>query len=143
MAVAVATALGAGVFVWTLPDATELARKNPKITALMEQRKAEAQAAGRRHSVQWTWVPLKRIAPHAYLAVVTMEDDRFWRHEGFDFVEMKEAAQKNWEEKRYRRGASTITQQLAKNLYFGTEKSLWRKVREAAAAWKIERALPK
>ncbi|OGW62330.1 MAG: monofunctional biosynthetic peptidoglycan transglycosylase [Nitrospirae bacterium RBG_16_64_22] len=127
----------------TLPDVTALAGTNPKTTALMEQRTSEARTGGRRPSSSRVWVPLKQIAPHAVLAVVTMEDDRFWRHEGFDFVEMKEAAQKNWEKKRWRRGASTITQQLAKNLYFGTEKNLWRKVREAAAAWKIERTLPK
>ncbi len=140
---AIGIALVAGLFLWTLPDAGSLEKTNPKSTALMEQRAAEARAAGRKADRRWTWVPLNRIAPHAVLAVVTMEDDRFWRHEGFDFVEMKEAARRNWEQKRYRRGASTITQQLAKNLYFGTEKSLWRKIREAAAAWKIERTLPK
>lgn len=138
-------ALALGAFVLTLPDVSALAGTNPRTTALMEQRasEAKAKAKGNIRASRRDWVPLNRIAPHAVLAVVTMEDDRFWRHEGFDFVEMKEAVQKNWEKKSWRRGASTITQQLAKNLYFGTEKNLWRKVREAATAWKIERALSK
>lgn len=135
--------LALGAFVLTLPDVSSLAGTNPRTTALMEQRASEAKPKGNSRVSRRDWVPLSRIAPHAVLAVVTMEDDRFWRHDGFDFVEMKTAVQKNWEKKSWRRGASTITQQLAKNLYFGTEKSLWRKVREAATAWKMERTLSK
>jgi monofunctional glycosyltransferase len=75
--------------------------------------------------------------------VLLSEDAGFWDHSGFDWKEIRTAAVQGLERRRLGRGASTITQQLAKNLWLGTDRSLWRKAREAALAVKLERALPK
>ncbi len=125
------------------PSAAPLLRQNPRTTALLEQRRAEARARGRPYRPALTWVPLDRIAPRLAEAVVLSEDAAFWTHSGIDWHETRAAAEQALERGRLGRGASTITQQLAKNLWLGTERSLWRKAREAALAVKLERALPK
>lgn len=89
------------------------------------------------------WVGLKRISPYLRAAVVAGEDQKFYRHEGFDFAALKEAARRDLAEKRFAAGGSTITQQLAKNLYLTRSKSLVRKVREAVIAYELERHLTK
>jgi monofunctional biosynthetic peptidoglycan transglycosylase len=127
----------------TLPDPAPLARENPKTTALIEQRKAEAQEKKRRLRVQQSWVGLDRVSRRLVEAVVMSEDARFFGHDGLDWAAMRDAARHDLAQGSFARGASTITQQLAKNLWFGTSKSLWRKVKEAVAASKIEHALPK
>jgi monofunctional biosynthetic peptidoglycan transglycosylase len=71
------------------------------------------------------------------------EDASFYQHHGIDWEGLAEAVTHNWERGKLRRGGSTITQQLAKNLYLSSEKSLLRKAREALIAWEIERRLPK
>ena len=136
----------AGVgFYWyvTLPDVAALARTNPSTTAFTESRKAEAAEKGRSFKLRQTWVPLKRISPHLQKAVIVAEDASFYQHEGFDWDGLKEAVTRNWKKGRLRRGGSTLTQQLAKNLYLSPEKNLYRKAHEAMLAWELERALPK
>lgn len=125
--------LGAIAFYWllTLPDAAVLATSNPASTALMEARKLAAREQGRPFKRLWTWVPLKEISPHLQRAVILAEDDSFYSHRGFDWEGIKEAALRNWRRGELRRGGSTITQQLAKNLYLSSDKSLLRA--EAAA----------
>ena len=76
-------------------------------------------------------------------AVVASEDASFFGHAGFDWDEIRNAAEQNWKAGRTVRGASTITQQLAKNLWLGTERSYLRKAREALLAVKLERSLSK
>ena len=71
------------------------------------------------------------------------EDDKFFEHEGFDWESMRKALEANISKKRVLRGGSTITQQLAKNLFLSSEQSIWRKLREAAIAWKLESELSK
>ena len=137
----VAAALGA---LWlSLPDPTSVARANPRTTALIEQRRAEARARGRAFRPRQQWVALARVAPIAIQAVVISEDARFYAHGAFDWKEVQAATEQSLDRGRTLRGASTITQQLAKNLWLGTERSLWRKVKEAVLALKLERALPK
>jgi len=92
---------------------------------------------------QATWVPLWAISPKLQTAVLMWEDPSFYHHDGFDFTEIGRAAAENLRAGRYRRGASTITQQVARNLFLGPEKTLRRKVREAILARRLERALSK
>lgn len=126
-------------FEWLrLPDPAVLAGRDPGATALMRERQREL---GRplRHSP----VPLERISIHLRRAVVLAEDARFWRHDGIDWVETRQAATEALERRRLGRGASTLTQQLAKNLYLSEERSLTRKAREWVLAWRLERTLTK
>jgi monofunctional biosynthetic peptidoglycan transglycosylase len=127
----------------TLPDVSWLATKNPPTTALIDQRRAEARAAKRAFRVRQRWVTLKHVSPRLVDAVVLSEDARFYAHGGFDWQEIRSAAEKDLEERRFVRGASTITQQLAKNLFLGSEKTLTRKLKEAMLAAKIEKVLTK
>jgi monofunctional glycosyltransferase len=147
-AVAAGLALVAGLaavgLLWVLlPDPSGLATRNPPTTALMEQRRAEAAKAGRRFRPQQVWVPLERISRRLVEAVVASEDAKFFGHGGFDWEALQVAARHDLARGRFARGASTITQQLAKNLWLGTEKSLLRKAKEALLAAKLERALGK
>jgi monofunctional biosynthetic peptidoglycan transglycosylase len=126
-----------------LPDPSRLARDNPRTTALIEQRRAEAHAARRPYRARQSWVAIERIAPVLAEAVVLSEDAKFFGHEGIDWAAVRDAAEHDLKKGRFARGASTLTQQLAKNLWLGTEKSLWRKAKEAVLAAKLERALSK
>ncbi|MDH4087182.1 MAG: monofunctional biosynthetic peptidoglycan transglycosylase [Nitrospira sp.] len=126
-----------------LPDVDVLARANPLSTALMDHRQTQAKEQGRAALRQWVWVPLSRIAPHLRHAVVAAEDASFFTHEGFDWEGIKEAAKYNLEAGELKRGGSTITQQLAKNLYLSSERSLFRKAREALITRSLEQHLTK
>jgi monofunctional biosynthetic peptidoglycan transglycosylase len=144
LAVIVGAAALALALTWaTLPDVSWLATKNPTTTTLIDQRRAEARAAKRPFRPRQRWVTLKQISPRIIDAVVLSEDARFYAHGGFDWQEIRSAAEKDLEQRRFARGASTITQQLAKNLFLGTEKTLTRKLKEAMLAAKMESALTK
>jgi monofunctional biosynthetic peptidoglycan transglycosylase len=140
---AVLTAGGAATLWATLPDPAPLARENPRTTALIAQRRAEAKSRGRPLTVRQSWVPLERISPRLVEAVLLSEDTRFFGHEGLDWDAIRAAAEHDLKVRSFARGASTLTQQLAKNLWLGTEKSLWRKAKEAMLAAKLERSLSK
>ncbi len=127
----------------SLPDPAQFASRTPRTTALMDQRRAEAARSGKAYRVDYRPVSLDRISPRLMRAVVASEDASFFGHGGFDWDEMRNAAQQNWKAGHTVRGASTITQQLAKNLWLGTERSYLRKAREALLAVKLERSLPK
>jgi monofunctional biosynthetic peptidoglycan transglycosylase len=127
----------------TLPDVSWLAKHNPKETALIEARRIEAREKGRTLRPQWVWVPISRISPYLQRAVVATEDASFFEHEGFDWEGIKDAAVHNLEAGEFRRGGSTITQQLAKNLYLSPERSLLRKAREALITRSLEHELTK
>jgi monofunctional biosynthetic peptidoglycan transglycosylase len=124
-------------------DVSKLARTPPKRTALMKQREKEAAAHGERARVDQRWVTYDRISPTLRRAVLIAEDDAFYTHGGFDFNELLLSARKNWQRGRVVRGGSTITQQLAKNLFLGDRRTLDRKVREALLAIRLERTLSK
>lgn len=89
------------------------------------------------------FVPLEDISPQLVRAVLLAEDDLFFEHSGFRLESLKKALAYNWKKKKWARGASTITQQLAKNLFFGKERSLWRKFNEAFVTIKMESLLSK
>ena len=93
--------------------------------------------------IRHTWIPADQIPRVMKMAVVAAEDDRFYQHHGFDWEAMKKAQAKNEKAGKIRRGGSTITQQLAKNLYLSPSRSYWRKGREAFITVLMERLLPK
>jgi monofunctional glycosyltransferase len=131
--------VAAGLFLLTLPSAERLRIEDPRTTALMEAREENAAGRGRTTARRWQqWVPLARISPWLRRAVVNSEDARFYEHEGFDIVETEAALEAAAERGRLGRGASTITQQLAKNLWLGEERTLWRKLREYFLARRLE-----
>ena len=137
-----AAALGL-LWLLTLPDVSTLRTAKPATTALMEARQAEAEAAGTRLARHWVWVPLSRMSPHLRRAVVAAEDASFFTHEGFDWEGMKDAALYNIEQGALKRGGSTISQQLAKNLYLSSERSMLRKAQEALITRSLEHHLTK
>ncbi|MBS2030118.1 MAG: monofunctional biosynthetic peptidoglycan transglycosylase [Deltaproteobacteria bacterium] len=130
----------------TLPDADEIARlakRPPHSTALIDARAREAEKEGHRFTKQQRWVPLGEVAPELVSCVIASEDARFFLHDGVDVAQMKQAVEKDLRTHRYARGASTLTQQLAKNLWLTENKSLLRKLQEAVLAERLEDALSK
>jgi monofunctional biosynthetic peptidoglycan transglycosylase len=131
--------LTALAFYVDLPSAGPLKDSNPTTTAMIETRAREAREAGRAARRNQHWVPLHRISPWLIDAVVNSEDARFYLHDGIDEVELEKAAETAWENGKLGRGASTLTQQLAKNLWLGEERSLLRKLKEVILARRLEK----
>lgn len=127
----------------TLPDVRPLAVSNPTSTAFMRMREAEAVREGRTPRRQWRWVPYGRISAQLKRAVLVAEDSAFWQHEGIDLEQIRESMEVNWERREFARGASTITQQLAKNLYLSPSRNPVRKLRELFIARRLEAVLSK
>jgi monofunctional biosynthetic peptidoglycan transglycosylase len=127
----------------TMPNISVLRTSNPTTTALMDARQEQADASGMRLGRHWIWVPMSRISPHLRRAVVAAEDASFFTHEGFDWEGMKDAALYDLEQGALKRGGSTITQQLAKNLYLSSERSIFRKAQEALITRSLEHHLTK
>jgi monofunctional biosynthetic peptidoglycan transglycosylase len=125
------------------PDVSALIKKNPATTQMMQLRQQEWKAAGKGVRIRQEWVSLGRISPSMISAVLIAEDDKFWSHEGFDFDGIEKALEKNIRKGRFSAGGSTITQQLAKNLYLSPYRNPIRKLKEAILAWRIERTLSK
>src|SRR5436190_423857 len=139
-----------------------LRQQNPTSTSMMETRVQEALAAGRQPVLAQTWVPLDRISTNLQRAVIAGEDTNFTTHHGFDY----QAIQRAWEQGQkeaekeakkegdtdpgwlpdtssFKRGGSTISQQLAKNLYLSSQRSFLRKGQEAVLTIFLERELSK
>lgn len=127
--------VGAHVLYWADHD--------PATTAFIQARRAEWRAGGRNVQVEMHWVPYERISLHLKRAVVAAEDSKFLNHGGFDWEGIQEAMGKNLERGRVVAGGSTISQQLAKNLFLSGERTLWRKVREAFITVVLEAMLDK
>jgi monofunctional biosynthetic peptidoglycan transglycosylase len=127
----------------TLPDVRGLASTNPGTTAFIALRQHEAAAAGETLTIRHRWVPYARISAHLKRAVLVAEDSAFFEHDGVDLEQIKASFELNWEEGRLARGASTITQQLAKNLYLSPSRNPVRKLKELLIARRLEAALTK
>jgi monofunctional biosynthetic peptidoglycan transglycosylase len=147
----------------TFPRVAALRTKNPETTSMIETRLKEARDEGRVPRRVQQWVPLSRISPNLQRSVLAGEDSNFIAHNGFDYSSIERAwdeAQKTSEKeakaegdndpsdwipdlKNFKRGGSTVTQQLAKNLYLSSERSLTRKAREAFITYFLERSLSK
>jgi monofunctional biosynthetic peptidoglycan transglycosylase len=130
-------------FYLTLPDVRSLATVNPTSTAFMELRDAEAAADARTPRRQQKWVPYARISPHLKRAVLAAEDSAFWQHEGVDTQQIRVAIQDSLDNGTAPRGGSTITQQLAKNLYLSPTRNPSRKLAELIIARRLEATLSK
>jgi monofunctional biosynthetic peptidoglycan transglycosylase len=158
-----------GIAVWllfeliTFPSISALRSDNPTTTSFIEYRLQEAAAEGREPRKFMIWTPIEQISPNLQRAVIAGEDARFFEHNGFDW----EAIQKAWDEAvkegereakaegdfdpnswiptmpSFKRGASTITQQLAKNLFLSEDRNFLRKGREAVYTYFLERNLSK
>jgi monofunctional biosynthetic peptidoglycan transglycosylase len=109
----------------------------------MRERFAEARANDKEPKRIQEWVSIDDVSQRIIQAVIMGEDASFYMHHGFDFYEIKESIKKNLQRGGYARGASTITQQLAKNLFLSTDKSIHRKLKEAILTIRLERALSK
>ena len=127
------------VQLWFLSHLIYWSSYNPSSTAFMDRYAQQPGAKQVRH----TWVPYARISEHLKRAVVAAEDAKFLDHEGFDWEAIQKAMQKNEERGKLVAGASTITQQLAKNLFLSGSRSWLRKGQEAAITWMMERTLSK
>jgi len=100
---------------------------NPLTTAVQIQRRVEALVNHKPYHKRYDFVPLARISPNLRHAVVAAEDGRFLQHHGFDWVEMQKVLEQDMQRHKLGRGGSTITQQLVKNLFLTTQRSLIRK----------------
>jgi monofunctional biosynthetic peptidoglycan transglycosylase len=127
----------------SLPDTRDLVTHNPRSTALMVQRYREAKASHRRLIIRQKWIAFDKIPKLFQDTIRVTEDASFYQHQGVDLAELKAAFKKNWTTGKYVRGASTITQQLAKNLFLSTDKSIIRKIKEYLIARQLERQLSK
>ena len=127
----------------TLPDVRALRTVNPTKTAFMELREREAAQEGRPLRHYQVWVPYARISQNLKRAVLVAEDDAFWQHEGIDMEQLKISIRNDIEGGKAIRGGSTITQQLAKNLYLSPSRDPVRKLRELIIARRLEAELSK
>lgn len=127
----------------TFPDVAALAKEAPRTTAFMERRKDELRRAGKDATIRYTWVPYGRISSSLRRAVLVAEDNEFYEHKGVDTEAMKEAFERNWKRGKITHGGSTITQQLAKNLYLSPSRNPVRKIREYFIARSLEKHLTK
>lgn len=139
-----AVVFGCAAYVYlTTPDVRALKAANPKSSAFMELRAREARANGEEPRRNHRWVSYRRISPQLVRAVLVTEDSAFWKHDGLDYQQIKESIEVNLERGEFARGASTITQQLAKNLYLYPSKNPLRKLRELIIARRLEAELSK
>ena len=148
---AIAFACAAYIYL-TLPDVRGLRTENPDTTAFMELREREARASGEAREAraageaprrQQRWIPYARISSNLTRAVLVTEDSAFWDHDGVDYEQVKESIGLNLDRMAFVRGGSTITQQLAKNLYLSPSKNPIRKVKELIIARRLEAELSK
>jgi monofunctional glycosyltransferase len=132
-----------GYYALTVPDVRPLATVNPATTAFIELRARETRRAGREPRRVQRWAPYAGISESLKRAVLLAEDSAFWRHEGVDVDQLKESMEVNLEHMEFVRGGSTITQQLAKNLFLSPARNPLRKLRELFIARRMERVLSK
>ncbi|MBF0506939.1 MAG: monofunctional biosynthetic peptidoglycan transglycosylase [Nitrospirae bacterium] len=125
------------------PDMASLRKGAVKKTSFMEYREREWRREGKIIKIRQIWTPFSNISPFLVKAVLIGEDDKFWRHEGFDLEAMQKAMEKDLKEKKFKFGGSTISQQLAKNLFLTPSKNPLRKLREAILTWRMEKKLTK
>lgn len=124
-------------------DIEQYKNSNPDKTAFMKFREKQWAEKERKMKIKKVWVPLSRISKNAQRAVIVSEDAKFWTHEGFDFDAMRMAVEKNLKKRKMAVGASTISMQVAKNLYLSPAKNPVRKINEAIITWRMERTLSK
>ncbi len=135
--------LGGTAFYSIYPDMSTLKTVNPDKTAFMKYREREWKSRGRKVRMQKKWVKFSNVSPYVVKALIISEDDKFWRHNGFDFDAMEKAVEKDLQAGSFRFGGSTISQQLIKNLYLSPSKNPLRKAVEAFLTWRMEKSISK
>lgn len=128
---------------WFYVQVWQLRTHNPQTTAFMRERLELIRAVNPKAKLDYHWVDYAAIAPIAKRAVVASEDDRFMEHLGFDWTGIQDAFEKNLAEGEFAAGGSTISQQLARNLFLSPSKNLWRKGEEAIITVMLETTLGK
>jgi len=142
-AVTLILALGALGLWCSIPDTAQLADHNPSSTAFIDLRRTSAEASGKPFTLHWQWRSLGSISRYLRAAVIYAEDYNFFRHDGVDWDAIEHAVSADWNKGAMAVGGSTITQQLAKNLYLSPNRSVFRKLREALIAFSLEDHLSK
>ncbi len=132
-----------GFYLLAVAELTLLRWVNPPTTAVQAQRRIEALLKHRKYKKDCTFVPLGRISTEFQHAVIAAEDGRFYQHHGIDWLELQKVVDQSVEQGKLGRGASTITQQLVKNLFLTTSRSFLRKGVEFTVAPLAELILPK
>jgi monofunctional glycosyltransferase len=127
-----------GIQIWFYSHILYYAHRAPGTTSFMDRHLEKPGA-----KLRYSWVPYERISPHLKRAVVAAEDAKFLDHEGFDWEAIQKAIEKNEQRGKVVAGASTISQQLAKNLFLSGSRSWTRKAEEAVITWMMERTLSK
>ncbi len=140
---AVVTLLLAGYQGWILCQVWRLRENNPRTTAFMQNGLARLQSSDPRARLQQRWVPYEQISEHLKRAVIAAEDQRFLDHGGFDMEAIREAYERNARRGRIRHGGSTISQQLARNLFLSPRRTYARKGEEAVITMMLEHVLSK
>lgn len=141
---ALAVGFACASYSWLLlPDVRPLAAQPPERTAFMDLRQREAQEAGKPAREVRRWLAYNRISPNLKRAVLAAEDAGFWDHDGVDYYELRASIRTSIQQRTAPRGASTITQQLAKNLYLSPSRNPWRKAVELMITRRLEAELPK
>jgi monofunctional glycosyltransferase len=139
-----AVAFGVAVYgYFTLPDVRPLVDTNPPTTAFIELRAEEARSEGKTPRQVQRWISYRKISPNLKRAVLVAEDSAFWQHDGIDYDELQKSIELDWARGQLVRGASTITQQLAKNLFLSPSRNPARKLRELVITRRLEAELPK
>ena len=127
----------------SLPDVKGLINEIPVSTSMIDQRISENSAGNIKFRILKRWSPFVQIPPFLKRTVIVSEDIDFYNHKGVDFYELKESIKRNLQTGKKARGGSTITQQLAKNLFLTTKKSYYRKIKEFFIAKRLEKHLSK
>ena len=116
---------------------------NPSTSAFMQDRLHDLRNKDSTMALRTQWMPYERISPHLKRAIIAAEDGKFLEHEGFDFEAIQKAYERNLKKGKLVAGGSTISQQLAKNLFLSGEKTPWRKIQEAIITLMLERVMSK
>ncbi|OGR67258.1 MAG: monofunctional biosynthetic peptidoglycan transglycosylase [Elusimicrobia bacterium GWC2_61_19] len=135
--------MACAAYVFWLPDVSEFKKKNPADTSFMRLKERQARARGLKLTRRMAWTPWAAISENLKHAVLVAEDGGFYSHNGVDWDSTREALKTDWKKKRFAKGGSTITQQVARNLYLSPSKNPLRKVKEILIARRLERELGK
>lgn len=131
------------LYVLWLPDVSEFKKNNPSETSFMRLKERQAAKLGRKLPRRMVWTPWSGISENLKHAVLVAEDDGFYRHKGVDWESTKKAIATDWKARRFAKGGSTITQQVARNMYLSPSKNPLRKIKEILIARRLERELGK
>jgi monofunctional biosynthetic peptidoglycan transglycosylase len=138
-----AAGLASAAYIFWLPEVSSLKKKNPAVTSYMLIKEGQAAASGKKPARDMVWTSWNDISENLKHAVLVAEDDTFYRHKGVEWESMRRALKTDWKTRSLAKGGSTITQQLARNLYLSPSKNPLRKIKEILIARKLERALGK